>query len=281
MIKYVIKADGTKERFDKNKLVASLRHAGLETQHIGSIVSRVQNLSDEASTQEVFNEAMRTLKKYKHGVAGRYNLKKALYALGPAGYPFELFIAEIYKKRGFATKVGQEVAGYCVSHEVDVVARTKQEHALVECKFHNAAGIKTNVKVALYVKARFDDIEKQAQHDPDHGEHFHSITLATNTKFTLDAIQYGECAGVTFLGWSYPLKENIAYFVEKYHVYPITCLTSLSKKLKKDLIRHGLILCHDLIEKSNKLKQVVHNEKKLKAIVQEARDICEFAPKRK
>ena len=125
------------------------------------------------------------------------------------------------------------------------------------------------------------DIKKQAQHDSDHGEHFHSITLATNTKFTLNAIQYGECAGITFLGWSYPVKENIAYFVEKYHVYPITCLTSISKKLKNDLIRHGLILCHDLIEKTNKLKQVVHNEKKLKAIVQEAREICEFAPKRK
>src|SRR3990167_7517166 len=281
MIKYVIKSDGRKERFDKDKLVSSLQKAGLETQYIGSIISQVQNLPDEASTQEVFNEAIRSLQEHKKGIAARYNIKKALYLLGPAGYPFEKFVAEIYNRRGYKTQVGQDISGYCVSHEVDIIATTKQEHILVECKFHNAPGIKTNVKVALYAKARFEDIEKQAQQDPEHGQHFHSITLATNTKFTIDAIQYGECAGVNFLGWSYPLTDNLVYFVEKYHLYPITSLTSVNKKIKKDLIQAGIILCKTLAQSSNKLANIIHNEKKRKEAIEEARDICAFAPKKK
>ncbi|HJM68790.1 MAG TPA: ATP cone domain-containing protein [Candidatus Babeliales bacterium] len=281
MIKYVIKSDGRKERFNKNKLVSSLKKAGLETQHIGSIVSQVQNLPDEASTLEIFNEAMRSLKRYKRGVAARYNLKKALYALGPAGYPFEQFVAKIYDRRGYNTEVGKEIPGYCVAHEVDVIATSKREHILIECKFHNSPGIKTNVKTALYVRARFEDIEKQAQQDSKHGEHFHSITLATNTKFTIDAIQYGECAGITFLGWSYPLKENIVYFVEKYHLYPITCLTSVTKKLKTELVKNGFILCESLAKHSSKLANVIRDERKRKKIIQEAQDICSFAPKKR
>jgi len=33
------------------------------------------------------------------------------------------------------------------------------KHIFVEAKFHNRLGVKTDLKVALYVKARFDDLK--------------------------------------------------------------------------------------------------------------------------
>jgi hypothetical protein len=79
--------------------------------------------------------------------------------LGRPAFPFETYIAALLKARGMGgarpTKI---VRAACVEHEVDVVAKKGDETMYVEAKFHNSPGFKTDLKVALYVKARMDDI---------------------------------------------------------------------------------------------------------------------------
>ena len=80
--------------------------------------------------------------------------------LGPTGFPFERFIGEILKTQGYTVSLGQTLEGACAPHEIDVIAEKGKELMIVEAKFHNELKIKSDLRVALYVKARYDDLEK-------------------------------------------------------------------------------------------------------------------------
>ena len=42
--------------------------------------------------------------------------------------------------------------GHCVEHEVDVMAWNENKLIIAEAKFHNAIGLKSDLKVALMLK---------------------------------------------------------------------------------------------------------------------------------
>ena len=61
-------------------------------------------------------------------------------------------------------------------------------------KFHNELGMKSDLKVALYVKARVDDLKK---HKAERGERpIDEGWIITNTKFSKMAVQYANCNGM-------------------------------------------------------------------------------------
>jgi len=108
--------------------------------------------------------------------------------LGPTGYPFEDFVTEILKAKGYVTQTRSILLGKCVSHEIDVIAQKNAEKIMVEAKYHNAPGIHTDVHVSLYTKARFDDLKEKYQ--------FSQPWLFTNTKITPDALAYALCVNM-------------------------------------------------------------------------------------
>ena len=89
------------------------------------------------------------------------------------------------------------------------LAQTLKERILVECKFHNKQQYYSDLKTSLYVKARFDDINAQKSGS----EKFTTCLLATNTKFTRNAIRYSECAGIKLLSWGYPIFKFRINFI--------------------------------------------------------------------
>ena len=88
--------------------------------------------------------------------------------LGPSGHPFEEYIGDILTAKGYDTKVSQILRGACITHEVDVIARTDSRHIMIECKFHNAPGTKSDVQTALYTHARFMDIRRGDKGNLEH-----------------------------------------------------------------------------------------------------------------
>jgi hypothetical protein len=127
---------------------------------------------------------------------------------------------------------------------------------MVEAKFHNEFGLKSDVKVALYVKARFDDIKGVVY---DYGGIKREITegwLVTNTKFTDQAVRYGECKGLHMVGWNYPREGNLQQMIESLGLHPITCLSTISNVHKKLLLEAGILLCRDLKDKREIFKQI-------------------------
>ena len=209
------------------------------------------------SSKEIYTRAFALLRKEWRPVAARYALRRALLELGPTGHPFEDFISHLYRTEGWQVETRKVIRGSCVHHEVDLYAShpEKNEFLAAELKYHNDPGYKTDLKVALYVKSRFDDIfacDPKVRACPiDRG------ILVTNTKFTSEAIAYAECSGVELLGWGYPAHDNLFTRMSRAKVYPVTALTGLSRAEKNLLIERGT-LAVDKLMKDRRLLDPLH-----------------------
>lgn len=274
MAKYIIKASGQKELFSIKKFKRSLEKSGASAELIKKLVKEIQKRTDLKTTHEIYKFALQRLGKEYRPVAARYNLKNALIDLGPTGFPFEQFVGHIYKYLGHKVKTNQTIQGFCVEHEIDLIAHKDDKHIMLECKFHNRHGLKTDVKVTLYIHGRFDDLKKQWKRTPDHGQEFHQAGVVTNTKFTSQAIAYGECTNLILLSWSYPRKNNLAELIDKSGLHPITCLTSLNMRQKKILINKGCVLCKDVRDHKKDLEQLGLTPYKIKQVIEESEGVC-------
>ncbi|HEY4501356.1 MAG TPA: ATP cone domain-containing protein [Candidatus Paceibacterota bacterium] len=245
----IIKADGSKEIFDPTRLVASLERSGASEFTAKRIAETIADtIVAGISSKEIYTRAFSLLRREARPVAARYALRRALLELGPSGHPFEDFISHLYRAEGWQVETRKVIKGKCVSHEVDFYASHKEQNEFLaaELKYHNDPGYKTDLKVALYVKSRFDDIfacDASARSCPiDRG------ILITNTKFTSEAIAYAECSGVELLGWGYPGNGNLFMRMSEAKVYPITALTGLSRAEKNLLIERGVIAVDEIIK---------------------------------
>ncbi len=270
----IVKADGTTESFDGAKLEASLRRVGAGDHAARRIRQTIQDsIALGSSTEEIYRRAITMLKREVKPAAARYSLRRALFEFGPSGHPFEDFVAEIFKTEGWEVEWRKLVPGKCVMHEVDVYAHRNGESLAAELKYHNDPSYKTDVKVALYVKARFDDISQASAENGkptpiDHGY------LITNTKFTDQAIQYARCANIGLLGWSYPTEGNLYDRIIASGIYPITALTTLRKAEKRLLIDKGIVTCNQLRESRDKLRALMIPPERIGGIVAEVEALC-------
>jgi hypothetical protein len=264
------KADGTLERFDGVKLEASLRRAGATASTAAQIRGVIERtIVSGSGTHEIYKRAFSLLRQNERIVAARYSLRRALFDFGPSGHPFEDFVAELFRKEGWNVEWRRLIPGKCVPHEVDVYAKRGNEHLAAELKYHNDPNYKTDVKTALYVKARFDDIW---QCDPREGTvcPVDRGMLITNTKFTAQAVQFASCAGIELLGWSYPVEGNLYDRIIAAGVYPVTALTSLKRAEKRLLIDQGIVTVGQVRERRDALRLMALSPERIGQIIAEA-----------
>ncbi|HLV38538.1 ATP cone domain-containing protein [Xanthomarina sp.] len=270
----IIKSSGEKVRFSLEKLRASLNHSGADKELVDQIIDRVRDeLYQGISTKEIYNRAFALLKKKSSFFASKYKLKKAIYELGPTGFPFENFIAAIFKYSGYQVQVGKILQGHCVSHEIDVVAIKNNEMSVVECKFHSEEGRNCNVKVPLYIAARFKDV-KTHWDTKSHKNDLNEGYVVTNTRFTEDALQYGNCIGLKLLSWDYPKEDGLKDKIDRLGLYPITVSTLLTKREKQFLLSRDVVLCRDLIGDSFFLDHLGISEIRKEKILNEINQLC-------
>jgi len=271
---YIKKSSGEKEKFNIHKFKNSLQKAGANRSTINDIVNAIKG-KEFRDTKEVHEFAIELLNKKNKATAARYNIKHALMQLGPSGFPFENFVAQIFKEQGYKTNLDEIIPGKCVDHEIDVCAhKNNKEHIMIECKYHNKRGDKTDVKVTLYVYARFDDVRNQWKSDPEHAKEIHAAYLATNTRFTTEAIKYAECIGLKLLGWSYPQNDSLENLIDRFDLYPITVLTLLNKKQIRELMSHGLVLCRDIENYIKILKKLGLSGNEVSEVIVQAKGVC-------
>lgn len=268
----ITKASGEQEPFDYKKVRRSLRKAGATPSFANHIAEKIM-LMHPSSTKEIHDYIIKLLAKQDRPIAARYNLKRALMEFGPAGFPFEKFIAQVLNAEGYQTETNEHVNGVCIWYEIDVIAVKENKRHFIECKFHNQQGIKSDVKVALYNKARFDDIANALKKDKS-SRVSNQAWLITNTKFTTVAIKYAECVGLRLLGWSYPKKDSLADIIDRFGLHPITALTSLSQKQKQTLLNNGLVLCRNFDGYRKTMSNLGFSEQKINQLVAESKAVC-------
>lgn len=265
----VIKANGEKEAFSETKLLRSIQRIGIPSPIQEETLKHVhEKLHENISTSEIYHHVSEFLGTTPHTYSkSKYSLKQAIMDLGPTGYPFEDYVAYLLHAEGYDTKVRTILQGKCISHEIDVIAEKENQKIMVEAKFHNGNGIKTDVQVALYTYARFEDVTLR--------EHFTKPLLVTNTKATTDAISYAQCMNMDILTWSYPEEKSLRDLVEKYHLYPITALHSLPTTYRQTLLEQGIVLCKDICANHSLLNQLSLSEEKDAEILKEINYLCD------
>ncbi len=267
----VTKADGEQEAFDPGKLEHSLQLAGASSTMRARITAHVmRELRVGMTTEDIYRHAFEILRQDEAvPVAARYSIKRAVFALGPSGFPFEQFFAEVLRAHGWKAQTGVALTGRCAPHEVDVFAEKNGKRVGIEAKFHNDASGKTDIKDALYVRARYEDLRTTplASSRVDEG------WLVTNTQFTKNAIRYAQCSGLTLIGWDYPRTRGLLALIEEARVHPLTCLTSLSDTEKRRLLEQKIVLCKD-IKTPHVLREFGVKPERIPQVLEEARQLC-------
>ena len=265
----IIKASGDETNFNERKIEKSVMKAGAPKKLALEVAKNVRKKVHEGTTtNDILNLTIKSLVKDKE-IAARYDLKRAIMSLGPSGFPFEEFFSQVLRNHGYKATTNNYIRGKVVMQEVDIVAR-KNKVSMIETKYHNKKGIRTDTKVAMYTYARFLDIKSNPKYK------FNEVWLVTNTRCTSQAKKYSKGVGLRVIGWSYPKNGNLQELIESKYLYPITIFKSISESTKEKLFKAKIVLAKDLADHSvEELSRKTGLDKKtLAKILEDAKRIC-------
>lgn len=235
----VEKMNGEMEPYNPDKLRKSLKKVGADGEIIDKILRKVEGILHEGiKTKKLFHFVHKELDKTRPAASLKYNLKKAMIDMRiKGGFVFEKFIGRILEEQGYKIKMNPVIKGKHVTHEIDVAANKGDEKLMVEVKHHLNPHEGESIQTALYVYARFLEIEDK----------FTKPMLVTNTKFSGQVKKYSKGVGIRLMGWKYPYKDSIEDNIAKYKLYPITCL-NLSEKETRKYLEKNILTVQELKE---------------------------------
>ena len=271
----VTKASGKTEDININKLRNSLIKSGASDELASDVIDRImQEIAPLTSTKKIYRLARKYLRQLNHASGLRYSLKRALFRLGPSGYPFEKYYSSLLGSYGYKTRTGSIIEGRCVKHEIDVIAVDNEAVNFVECKYHNKSGATVDVKVSMYVESRFRDLAPVM--DALYPGKKFTGWLVTNTRFTEDALQYAECNKFSVRSWGYPGSQSLEKMIEDKRLYPVTIVSGIQAGLIERLLREDIILLKDLVAMSIRdiSRLLSLHEKKAAILKKQADQLC-------
>jgi len=268
------KHSGEIDVFNPTKLIDSLIGCGADRSVAEAILTEIEpQLYEGITSRKIFRLAFQKLKARSKAQAARYNLKAGVMALGPAGFYFEKFIALLFELQGYKVVTNIFVEGNCVSHELDIVIKKDNHLAMIECKFHGNKEIKSDVKVPMYILSRFNDVRHNSYSFFETDESLSKCWIVTNNRFTTEALKFGECSGLQMLSWDYPIGNSLKDLIEKFKIYPITCLTSLTLAEKEMLLLHDILTVYDLIHNEKRFNNVKISQSRMKNVLNECQQL--------
>lgn len=270
----VLKANHQKESYSEEKVLLSIKRAGVPEEIQADALAHINSkIYDGISSQEIYRHILEFLHQSPHPYSrSRYSLKESIMMLGPTGYPFEDFIASVLEAIGYEPRVRQIISGRCVSHEVDVLAQKDGKTVMIEAKFHNSPGTRSDVQVTLYTKSRFEDVKDK--------NNIHEAWIVTNTKTTIDANVYAQCSGIKIISWSYPEVGSLRDLVESNRLYPLTMLTSLNQSHKMTLLTNHIVLCKEINSNPGLLDILPLSKEEKEKVMAEVHFICNDSAKK-
>ncbi|WP_395049099.1 ATP cone domain-containing protein [Flavobacterium sp.] len=273
----IVKHSGDIVDFNPIKLKQSLLKSGASQSIVEAILQTIKKeIYEGISTKQIYKLAFSLLKKVSHSHAARYNLKEAIRLLGPAGFFFEKYIARLFAAEHYVTQTNLVLQGKCVSHEIDVLIKKDHVISMIECKFHLGKDANSDVKVPMYILSRFNDLKERRHAIFSEKDSISKCWIATNNRFTSDAIAFAKCSGLSLLSWNYPENNNLKTKNDDNFLYPVTCLTTLSLAEKDRLLILDVILVKEIINNSDCLERIGLSSNRIKNVLKEASELCEY-----
>lgn len=238
---FILKSDGRKVKFNPNKILSTCMRAGASRKTAQRILKKVRSdVYRDMGTSDIYKLVLQAISKEKDGVGlhQRYQLKEAIMRLGPAGFAFENYIADLLPYYDLQVSgIRVKIKGKCALHEIDLIGLSSSKQFMIECKHNSYRGTYIGLKVALYTHARFLDLSPR----------FSGEMIFCNSKISENAKKYSNCVGQHVFSWRYPSEKSLEKIIEENKLYPITILNLTSKELG---IFYGidLMIAKDLLD---------------------------------
>ena len=154
----VTKANGTKQLFEKSKILRTCLRMGVSRKVAEKVAKNVErSIYDGIETRKILKMVFKELGKHKPSVKYRICLRRAMSLMKPKP-DFERFIQLVLIENGFEVTPNVIVRGKCIEHEIDAVAEKNSEVFLVEVKHHYNHHTPTGLDEGRIARAIFEDI---------------------------------------------------------------------------------------------------------------------------
>ena len=244
----VKKADGSKQVFDKDKIVRTCLRKGVPRDVAEQIANKIEiRIYDGIETFKILQMIFRMISRHKPHLKHLTDLRRGLALLKPKP-DFELYIQTLLKEHGYSVTPNQIIKGRCGEHEVDAIAKYKGITYIVEVKHHFNFHTPTGLDESRIARALLEDITEGQMYGMN-TIHIDKAMIICNTKFSEHAKRYGHCRGIIQIGWSSPPERSLQDLIEEKKLYPITCLKGLKRDTKEKMVDGGIVVLKNLIEK--------------------------------
>ena len=145
---------------------------------------------------------------------------------------------------------------------------------MVECKFHSSRDSVTDVKVPMYIFSRFNDLRTEPQSIFTEKDFINRCLIVTNNRFSEDAVKFAYCSGLSLLSWDLPKENTLRNLIDTTRLFPITCLTTITRKEKEQLLLQEIILVEQLKDTIESLEFIGISSNRIKNILKEVMALC-------
>ena len=274
LVIYVSKADGSKQAFDKRKIVRTCLRMGATRAIAESIAKEIENrIFSGIETKKILQMILRSLRKHKPVMKYQIDLRRSLSLLKPAP-DFENFIQLLLSKYGYEVTPNQIIRGRCVEHEVDAISKKNNKTCIVEIKHHYKYHTPTSLDVSRISRAVYEDLVEGHELGLNNLKLDYAL-IVCNTKLSEPAKRYSNCRGIHHIGWSSPKNHDLQTMIEGKKLYPVTILRGLKSEIRNKLTSNGIILLNQLTKETpmGLRKQIGLSREKCKMLLKSANAI--------
>ena len=244
---YITKADGSRQLFDREKVVRTCLKMGVNRSIAYKIVDEVeQQLYDGITTNKIFNLTFRLLRNYKPTIKHFLDLRKSL-SLMDSKPEFEKFVQILLSYNGYSVSGNRLLIGKCVKHEVDGIAQKNGITYFVEAKHHQNYHSPTGLDESRIARAVLEDVIEGYELGKNKLR-IDRAMIVTNTRFSEHAKIYGKCRNILQIGWSSPTKIALQNMIEEKKAHPLSCINGLKNNTRKRLVNSGVVLIKQLMD---------------------------------
>ena len=251
---YVTKADGSKQPFDKQKIINTCLRLQATLEQAQSIADRIQAKAyDGIPTRKILQMIFQHMKKYRPAIGYQIDLKQAI-AMLRSKPDFEIFVAKLFEAMEYEVETNLIMQGKCIEHEIDVIARKGNEVILIEVKHHVNHHTYSGLDVFLQMNSTLEDL-KEGYEIGKNKLKFTRAILICNTKVSDHARRYALCRGLEFIAWKFPPEKGLERLIEEYKLYPITFLKNIERGEAHKLADIGIVTVKQLLDDAEKISK--------------------------
>jgi len=251
---YVTKADGSKQPFDKQKIINTCLRLQATPEQAQSIADKIEAKAyDGIPTKKILQMVFQYMKKYRPAIGYQIDLKQAI-AMLRSKPDFEIFVAKLFEAMGYEVDTNLIIQGKCIEHEIDVVAKKGNEIILVEVKHHVNHHTYSGLDVFLQLNSTLEDL-KLGHESGKNNFKFTRAILICNTKVSDHARRYALCRGLEFIAWKFPPEKGLERLIEDYKLYPITFLKEIERDEAYKLADVGIVTVKQLLDDAEKISK--------------------------